>query len=130
MSPEQNATEVKLGAGAQAVRIAFWFVCLMVLLSACGWASENVIRIPAGSRAALLRFGAFNRVQDGGLLIAWPPPFEQVILFPGPTRVLEAGIDGLERDSRARRVDAAGSARVAGDPVADPALLSDALAGS
>jgi regulator of protease activity HflC (stomatin/prohibitin superfamily) len=124
------AVEVRSSASAQAVHITFWFVCLLVLLSACRWAATNVIRIPAGSRAAVLRFGAFKRVQDAGLLIGLPPPFEHVILFPGTTRVLEASIDGLERDLRARRADADRRTAMAADPEADAALLSDALAGS
>jgi regulator of protease activity HflC (stomatin/prohibitin superfamily) len=121
MSTEQKPAVVGLGASAQAVRMAFWFVCLLAMLCACGWASTNIMRIPAYARAAVLRFGAFNRIQDGGLLIAWPPPFERVTIFPGATRVLEARIGGLERDGRA-------TART--DPGADLSTFSDALAGS
>jgi regulator of protease activity HflC (stomatin/prohibitin superfamily) len=52
------------------VRLAFWFVVAIALLAAGAWATSNVRRIPADSRAVVMRFGAFVRTQDAGLLIA------------------------------------------------------------
>ncbi|NYH16076.1 SPFH domain-containing protein [Paraburkholderia bryophila] len=95
-----------LGPGAQAVRLSFWFVAAIAVLAACAWASSNIQRIPADSRAVVLRFGAFVRTQDAGLLIAWPRPFETTLLVPGSARVLEQRIQSLERDPRARDADA------------------------
>jgi regulator of protease activity HflC (stomatin/prohibitin superfamily) len=95
-----------LGPGAQAVRLSFWFVVVVAVLAACAWAGSNIRRIPPDSRAVVLRFGAFVRTQDAGLLIAWPRPFETTLLVPGSARVLEQRIQSLERDPRAREADA------------------------
>ena len=95
-----------LGPGAQAVRLSFWFVAAVAVLAACAWAGSNIRRIPSDSRAVVLRFGAFVRTQDAGLLIAWPRPFETTMLVPGSARVLEQRIRSLERDPRARDADA------------------------
>ncbi len=95
-----------LGPGAQAVRLSFWFVVVVAVLAACAWAGSNIRRIPPDSRAVVLRFGAFVRTQDAGLLIAWPRPFETTLLVPGSARVLEHRIQSLERDPRAREADA------------------------
>ncbi|MFL9911964.1 SPFH domain-containing protein [Paraburkholderia sp. RL17-337-BIB-A] len=94
-----------LGPGAQAVRLSFWFVAALVVLAAGAWAGSNIRRIPPDSRAVVLRFGAFVRTQDAGLLIAWPRPFESILLVPGSARVLEQRIQSLERDPRARAAD-------------------------
>ena len=72
-----------LGPGAQAVRLSFWFIAALAVLAACAWASSNIRRIPADSRAVVMRFGALVRTQDAGLVIAWPRPFESVRLVPG-----------------------------------------------
>ncbi|CAM2152927.1 MULTISPECIES: protease modulator HflK [Paraburkholderia] len=104
-----------LGPGAQAVRLAFWFVAVLAVLAALAWATSNVRRIPADSSAVVTRFGAFARSQGAGLLVAWPRPFESVLLVPGSERVLERRIVSLSRDPRAS---------------ATLGLDSDALAGS
>jgi regulator of protease activity HflC (stomatin/prohibitin superfamily) len=96
-----------LGPGAQAVRLAFWFVVVIALLAAGVWATSNIRRIPADSQAVVMRFGAFVRTQDAGLLVAWPQPFETVLLIPGSARVLEQRISALDRDPRVRAVDPA-----------------------
>ncbi|VWD12299.1 membrane protein [Burkholderia lata] len=108
-----------LGPGAQAVRLSFWFVAALAVLAACAWAGSNIRRIPADSRAVVMRFGALVRTQDAGLVIAWPQPFESVLLVPGAARVLEQRIRSLDRDPRALAPSAQGVAR-----------LPDALAGS
>ncbi|CAB3790269.1 SPFH domain-containing protein [Paraburkholderia fynbosensis] len=95
-----------LGPGTQAVRLSFWFVAAVAVLAACAWAGSNIRRIPPDSRAVVLRFGAFVRTQDAGLLIAWPRPFESTLMVPGSARVLEQRIQSLERDPRARGADA------------------------
>ncbi|RKF50990.1 SPFH domain-containing protein [Paraburkholderia fungorum] len=94
-----------LGPGAQAVRLSFWFIAVLVVLAACAWAGSNIRRIPPDSRAVVMRFGSFVRTQDAGLLIAWPRPFESTLLVPGSARVLEQSIQSLERDPRARAAD-------------------------
>ncbi|MEQ5838507.1 SPFH domain-containing protein [Paraburkholderia acidicola] len=134
-----------LGPGAQAVRVAFWFIAAITVLAACMWAASNIRRIPADSRAVVTRFGAFVRTQDAGLLMAWPRPFENVRLIPGSARVLEQRITSLERDPRAKAFDpTAAELAAAATPLAASAghvqdeaslldrkpVLSDALAGS
>jgi regulator of protease activity HflC (stomatin/prohibitin superfamily) len=39
--------------------------------------------------------GTMERVQNAGLLVAWPPPFEQIVLLPSPDRVLQSRVQGL-----------------------------------
>jgi regulator of protease activity HflC (stomatin/prohibitin superfamily) len=90
-----------LGPGAQAVRLSFWFVAALAVLAALAWATSNVRRIPADSSAVVMRFGAYVRSQGAGLLVAWPQPFETVLLVPGSERVLERRVVSLERDTRA-----------------------------
>lgn len=135
------------GPGAQAVRAAFWFVAVLAALAALAWAFSNVQRVPPDSQAVVMRFGQFVRHQSAGLLIAWPRPFETVVLLPGPARVLEQPIAELDRDARARALDPAPNApssdttpsfnnMPAGGFLPDAATgangprLSDALAGS
>lgn len=138
-----------LGPGAQAVRLAFWFIVVIALLAAGVWAVSNIRRIPADSRAVVMRFGAFVRTQDAGLLLAWPQPFETVLLIPGSARVLEQRISSLDREPRARAADPAAtteSSQIMQLPLSDIGswgfqpdasapenagpVLSDALAGS
>ena len=102
---ETSSPSPSLGPGAQAVRLAFWFVVVIALLAAGVWATSNIRRIPADSRAVVMRFGAFVRTQDAGLLVAMPQPFETVLLIPGSARVLEQRISALDRDPRARAAD-------------------------
>jgi regulator of protease activity HflC (stomatin/prohibitin superfamily) len=89
-----------------------------------------------------MRFGAFVRRQDAGLLIAWPRPFETVVMVPGSAHILSLPIRSLQRDPRASGADRSGAAstsaaeRGALDEEATEegthatALLPDALAGS
>jgi regulator of protease activity HflC (stomatin/prohibitin superfamily) len=95
-----------LGPAAQTARLSFWFMAAVAVLAACAWAGSNIRRIPPDSRAVVMRFGAFVRTQDAGLLIAWPLPFESTVLVPGSARVLEQPIRSLERDPHAREADA------------------------
>jgi regulator of protease activity HflC (stomatin/prohibitin superfamily) len=136
---------LSLGPGGQAVRLTFWFVMAIAVFAALAWAFSNVRRIPADSRAVVMRFGAFVRKQDAGLVIAWPRPFETVVLAPGNADVLALQIRSLQRDPRASAADLAApsvkddrSARL--EPSLDqastedaqvrPPSLPDALAGS
>ncbi|PLZ00310.1 hypothetical protein CY652_21655 [Burkholderia sp. WAC0059] len=99
MSTREHAPS--LGPGAEAVRLAFWFVAALAVLAALAWAGSNIRRIPADSRAVVMRFGALVRTQGAGLLLAWPRPFETVLIVPGSERVLERRVVSLERDPRA-----------------------------
>ncbi|MBC3373087.1 protease modulator HflK [Pseudomonas sp. SWRI92] len=105
----------------QAGRLAFLALYAVTILAALAWIFSNVRQIDPQDRAVVMHFGALDRIQNAGLLIAWPRPVEQVILLPAADRVLERRIDNLLRSDAALQAD-----RVAS--FASP--VSDALAGS
>lgn len=105
----------------QAGRLAFFALYAVTILAALAWAFSNVRQIDPQSRAVVLHFGALDRIQNAGLLLAWPQPFEQVILLPAADRVIERRVENLLRSDEALKAD-----RVASFAVP----LSDALAGS
>lgn len=105
----------------QAGRLAFIALYAVTVMAALAWAFSNVRQIDPQNRAVVLHFGALDRVQNAGLLLAWPQPFEQVVLLPAADRVMERRVENLLRSDEALR----------GDRVASFATpLSDALAGS
>ncbi|WP_226502987.1 protease modulator HflK [Pseudomonas sp. MWU16-30317] len=105
----------------QAGRLTFLALYGVTLVAALAWATSNIREIAPQNRAVVLRMGALDRVQNAGLLLAWPQPFEQVVLLPAADRVIERRIEPLLRSAEALKAE-----RMAtfGDP------LSDALAGS
>ncbi|MCU0117174.1 protease modulator HflK [Pseudomonas sp. B2M1-30] len=105
----------------QAGRLAFFALYGVTVLAALAWAFSNVRQIDPQNRAVVLHFGALERIQNAGLLLAWPQPFEQVVLLPAADRVIERRVENLLRSGAAVQAD-----RVA--TFATP--LSDALAGS
>lgn len=84
----------------QAGRLAFLALYGISLLAALAWAFGNVRQIGPESRAVVLRLGELVRVQDAGLLLAWPQPFEQVVLLPSADRVIEHPVDSLLRSTQ------------------------------
>jgi regulator of protease activity HflC (stomatin/prohibitin superfamily) len=94
---------------------------VVTLLAALGWAVSNVRQIDPQNRAVVFRFGELDRVQNAGLLLAWPQPFEQVVLLPSADRVIERHVETLLRSPTALAADKVTS-------FATP--MSDALAGS
>jgi regulator of protease activity HflC (stomatin/prohibitin superfamily) len=105
----------------QASRLAFLGLYAVTLLAALGWAVSNVREINPQDRAVVFRFGELDRVQNAGLLLAWPQPFEQVVLLPSADRVIERHVETLLRSPTASAADKVTS-------FATP--MSDALAGS
>lgn len=105
----------------QASRLAFLGLYAVTLLAAVGWAVSNVREINPQDRAVVFRFGELDRVQNAGLLLAWPQPFEQVVLLPSADRVIERHVETLLRSPTALAADKVTS-------FATP--MSDALAGS
>jgi regulator of protease activity HflC (stomatin/prohibitin superfamily) len=101
--------------------LAFFALYAVTVLAALAWGFSNVRQIDPQSRAVILHFGALDRIQNAGLLLAWPQPFEQVILLPAADRVIERRVENLLRSDEALKAD-----RVASFAVP----LSDALAGS
>jgi regulator of protease activity HflC (stomatin/prohibitin superfamily) len=105
----------------QASRLAFLGLYVVTLLAALGWAVSNVRQIDPQNRAVVFRFGELDRVQNAGLLLAWPQPFEQAVLLPSADRVIERHVETLLRSPTALAADKVTS-------FATP--MSDALAGS
>lgn len=105
----------------QAGRLAFLGLYAVTVFAAVAWGVSNVRQIDPQNRAVVLRFGALDRIQNAGLLLAWPRPFEQVVIVPAADRVSERRIENLLRSDSALQAD-----RVA--TFATP--INDALAGS
>lgn len=122
---EQDAAHIERpvvnSPGLQASRLAFLGLYVVTLLAALGWAVSNVREIDPQNRAVVFRFGELDRVQNAGLLLAWPQPFEQVVLLPSADRVIERHVETLLRSPTALAADKITS-------FATP--MSDALAGS
>ncbi|MDI2141134.1 MULTISPECIES: protease modulator HflK [unclassified Pseudomonas] len=121
MSEVPRGTNSMNSPWIQAGRLAFFALYAVTVLAALAWAFSNVRQIDPQNRAVVMHFGALDRIQNAGLLLAWPQPFEQVVLLPAADRVIERRVENLLRSSAAIQAD-----RVA--TFATP--LSDALAGS
>ena len=105
----------------QAGRLAFLGLYAVTVFAAVAWGVSNVRQIDPQNRAVVLRMGALDRIQNSGLLWAWPRPFEQVVIVPAADRVSERRIENLLRSDVALQADRKAS-------FATP--VSDALAGS
>lgn len=105
----------------QAGRLAFLGLYAVTVLAAVAWGFSNVRQIDPQNRAVVLRMGALDRIQPAGLLLAWPKPFEQVVIVPAADRVSERRIENLMRSDAALQADRKAS-------FATP--VNDALAGS
>ena len=105
----------------QAGRLAFLGLYAVTVVAALAWGFSNVRQIDPQNRAVVLRMGALDRIQNSGLLLAWPRPFEQVVIVPAADRVSERRIENLLRSDVALQADRKAS-------FATP--VSDALAGS
>ncbi|WPP02104.1 protease modulator HflK [Pseudomonas sp. HR96] len=89
----------------QAGRLAFLALYAITLLTALAWGLGNIRQVGPESRAVVIRMGALERVQGAGLLLAWPEPFEQVVLLPSPDRVIDQRVQTLLRDNPASKTD-------------------------
>ncbi|HKM61894.1 MAG TPA: SPFH domain-containing protein [Acidisphaera sp.] len=90
------------GPVAQSVAMGFVALRIATVLLALGWATMNVRQVPPEMQAVVMRLGAIDRVQQSGLVIAWPRPIERVLLVPGPVQQMSqrlaantAGAPGL-----------------------------------
>jgi regulator of protease activity HflC (stomatin/prohibitin superfamily) len=81
------------GPVAQSIRIGFGVLQVAIMLLALGWTASNIRQVPPGTQAVVLRFGEVVRVQQAGLVIAWPRPVERVDLLPSPERQLDLRIE-------------------------------------
>ncbi|HDS1679397.1 TPA: protease modulator HflK [Pseudomonas putida] len=115
---QQVSARLPTGPWLQAGRIGFLALYAVALLAAVGWLFGNVRQVGPENRAVVLRLGAEARIQNAGLLLAWPEPFEQVVMLPSAARVTERRVELLLRSELAQKSDK------------DGALASDATAGS
>ena len=106
------ATQQPDGPVAQSVRIGFRALYVGMALLGLAWAGGNLRQVPPGSQAVILRLGRIVGVQPAGLVLAWPRPFDRVVLLPGGERQMELPIE-------------AGSARSAGIEDAASLMLGD-----
>lgn len=81
----------------QASRLAFLLLYVLTAISALTWLTGNIREIGPDSRAVVLRFGAIDREQNSGLLLAWPQPFERVVILPSADRVVDRSVQALIR---------------------------------
>jgi regulator of protease activity HflC (stomatin/prohibitin superfamily) len=105
LTAQTGARPELTGSMAQSVRIAFRALYAAILLLAIGWATSNIRQVPADSRAVVLRFGRVDRVQDAGLLLAWPSPIEQITLLPGRDQLTEFKIEKTPNDGPSSETD-------------------------
>ncbi|POA22756.1 hypothetical protein C1886_00555 [Pseudomonas sp. FW300-N1A1] len=121
MSEVPRGTQELNSPWIQAGRLTFLALYGVTVLAALVWGFSNVRQIDPQDRAVVLHFGALDRIQNAGLLLAWPRPFEQVVLLPAADRVIERRVDNLLRSDAALKAERAAS-------FATP--MSDAYAGS
>ena len=81
------------GPLASSVRLGFIMLYAAVFVLGVGWATGNLRQVPPDSRAVVMRFGRVSRVQEAGLLLAWPQPIEQVRLLPASDRQIEYKVE-------------------------------------
>lgn len=116
-APHGESQDKPKGHWFQAGRLAFLALYVLTSVTAISWLVSNVREIGPDSRAVVLRFGAIDREQNSGLLLAWPQPFEQVEILPSADRVVDRTVQALIRPKSA---DYSGL---------DSGMLTDASAG-
>ncbi len=88
-----NADRALSGPVAQSIGIGFTALRIATILLALGWATMNVRQVPPDMQAVVMRLGAIDRVQQSGLVVAWPRPIERVVLVPGPVQQTRQELD-------------------------------------
>jgi regulator of protease activity HflC (stomatin/prohibitin superfamily) len=88
-----------LGPVAQSVRIGFIALRLALLALGASWAVGNIRQVPPDRRVVVMRFGHVARVQNAGLVLAWPPPLEQITTLPSPDRQMSLALREQGADS-------------------------------
>jgi regulator of protease activity HflC (stomatin/prohibitin superfamily) len=70
------------------------------------WLTQNIRPIPPGKQAIVSRFGSIVRVQAEGVLVAWPPPLEHVVVLPvGERQLLQNGSRSLQESATVLTAD-------------------------
>ncbi len=84
------------------LRTTFRFLYVVVAVLCVVWLGSGIRPVEPGMQAVVFRSGAIDRTQGAGLVLAWPRPFEDIVLVPGPERQLSLDVtrlDLLGRDS-------------------------------
>ena len=89
----EGATGRVMGRGGdgpvvQSISIGFRVLYAAIGVLCCAWVASNWRPVPADSQAVVLRFGQIVGVQQAGLTVSWPRPIGDVVLLPGPDRLL------------------------------------------
>jgi regulator of protease activity HflC (stomatin/prohibitin superfamily) len=110
------------------LRTAFRFLTAVVGVLALAWLGSGVRPVEPGMQAVIFRTGAIERTVGSGLALAWPKPFEEVVLVPGPDRQLTLDVTRLDLTSRGANGALGVSAGTGLDPRVDGgfALTGDA----
>ncbi len=74
------------GPVVQSISIGFLVLQIATGLLFAVWLFGNCRTVAPGAQAVVLRYGAVDRVLQPGLALAWPRPFEQVVMLPGGDR--------------------------------------------
>lgn len=69
-----------------AVRSAVGFLLAVAAVLAAAWLASGIRQVEPGSQAVVLRLGAIDRTAQAGLVLAWPRPFEEVVVLPARER--------------------------------------------
>jgi hypothetical protein len=60
----------------------------VLLVLAFFYLTQNIRPVPPHAQAVVLRFGRVVRTLDWGMVVAWPPPLERVVIIPDGERQL------------------------------------------
>jgi regulator of protease activity HflC (stomatin/prohibitin superfamily) len=92
-----EATTQPDGPVVQSVSIGFRVLYVAIAALFCAWIGSNWRPVPADSQAVVLLFGRITGVQQAGLTVSWPRPVGDVVLLPGPDRLLTVQSDTTAR---------------------------------
>lgn len=89
----------------QSYRIAFFTLYGAAILAAGAWLFSSIHEVASDSRAVVFHFGRPARVENAGLLFAWPQPVDRVELVPGAERIIERDVRALQRSVQLEAVN-------------------------
>lgn len=88
----------------QSYRIAFFGLYAATILAALAWIFSSVHQIAPDSQAVVFRFGKPVTVEHSGVLFAWPHPVDNVVVIPGPARILQHDVLPLQRSQQLQQL--------------------------
>jgi membrane protease subunit HflK len=98
-------------------RAAVALACGVGAATVIGLFAGNARTVPAGSEAVVMAFGRIRRVQNAGLVVAWPAPAGRIVLVPSENRPVTTSLAvpglSLTGDGGAVRISANVAWRVA-----------------